>query len=185
MKEPQKVSEAVIKQTIDDTFRQVLEENSLALWTPNAMLDLLRRMDLSPDEKVVQGMTIAQTLGIDSPGEYMTKVIKTQEQLDAAVEALRGEGRKIPTFLRKAYKQAGQSLPRRGGPGRSALLTPQEAAIMCDQVSLFYREKNSLKKSLQMAAELSPKLLGGKKVGPRTLHKHWIKRDEYPADSKH
>jgi hypothetical protein len=181
MKKKRTVSAAVVEKQIDEAFQKVLEENNLALWSREEKLDLLKRMDLSPEEKIVQGMSLAATLGIESPGKHLATLIETQEELDEALKTLRSDGRKIPTVFRRGLKMASNSLPRRGGPGRKELLTPAEATIMCDQISTFNRQKHSLKKCLEMASELSPKLLHGKTVSPRTLHKHWIKRDTYPS----
>ena len=84
----------------------------------------------------------------------------------------------MPTAIRKAFKEVGHALPRRGGPGRQAKLNAKQAAQVCDQIALFVRQGQTLKEALQKVAELTPTLLG-KKVGARTLQKAWDKRREY------
>jgi hypothetical protein len=164
---------------IDSTFQEILEENGLARWDRAEMLENLRRMDLSPEEKVVRGMTIAMSLGIDSPGKYLAKYIKTQEQLDMTLADMRRKGSKMSTIMKKGLRGAALSLPRRGGPGRRPILTPREIGILLDQVAVFIRQGFSNKQSYEETAKLSPRLLKGKKVGARTIQKYWPDREKY------
>jgi hypothetical protein len=166
---------------IDATFQQILEENGLARWNRAEMLENLRRMDISPEEKVARGMTIAMCLGIDSPGEYLAKEIKTQKQLDTTLETLRREGPKMSTILKKGLRKAALSIRRRGGPGRSPILKPGEIVILLDQAAAFMRLGFSHKKSYEETAKVSPTLLRGKKVGARTIQKYWLDREKYPS----
>jgi len=72
----------------------------------------------------------------------------------------------MPTAIRKATKELGHALPRRGGPGRQPKLNVAQAAHVCDQIALFMRQGHTPKDALQKVAELTPTLLG-KKVGAR------------------
>jgi hypothetical protein len=171
----------VVANQIDATFQRILEENGLARWNRDEMLENLRRMDLSPEEKVARGMTIAMCLGIDSPGNYLAQDITTQEQLDATLETMMREGSKMSTIMKKGLRKAALSIRRRGGPGRSPILNSTEIGLLCDQVAAFIRQKYSTKKSCEETAKLSPTLLGGKKVGARTIQKYWDEREKYPS----
>jgi DNA invertase Pin-like site-specific DNA recombinase len=91
---------------------------------------------------------------------------------------IREVGEKMPTAIRKATKELGHALPRRGGPGRQPKLTGTQAAKACDQIGLFVRQGHTVKEALKKVAELTPGLFG-KKVGARTLQKAWDKRSEY------
>jgi len=172
----------VVAQKIDETWQSILAENGLALWGSSELLGLLKRADLPPETRVAKGMTLAMTLGIESPGKYLAKKIKTQEQLENVLLTMRQVGNKMPSMLRKGLKVAGRSLPRRGGPGRQKSLTDQEAATLCDHVARFHRTGLSIKDSLKEAAALCPKLFNGKTVGVRTLQSYWIKRDKLPSE---
>ena len=171
----------VVAQKIDETFQAILADNGLALWSSSELLALLNRADLPPETRVANGMTLAMTLGIESPGKHLAKQIKTQEQLEKVLLTMRQAGNKMPSILRKGLKQAGRSLPRKGGPGRQRSLTDQEAATLCDQVARFHRMKYPIKAALKMAADLCPKLFNGKTVGVRTLQTYWVNRDKLPS----
>lgn len=176
------ISEEEVKQKIDKVFREILQENHMALWSPAQMLEMLRDMKLSPEEKIVEGMTLGMTIGLESPGAYLANRIETPEQLDETLKTMRRLGAKWPTMLRTGLKAAADTLARRGGPGCNTILTKEEAAIICDQIAAFIRQKHSVRKSLKMASELCPKLFGGKTASPRTLATLWGKRDEYKTE---
>ena len=169
---------AAIAKRVDDTWQEVLQENKL-VWSKADISKMLLHIDVPPETAIARGMTIGAAIGLTSAGKRIAGHIKSEEQLLRVLQEMRSSGSKIPSILRKASKEMLKALPRRGGPGRQPKLSPREASLMCDQIALFIRQKNSLKKSLQRASELSPSILKGKKVGSRTLQKAWDKRDEH------
>ncbi len=167
-----------IAKRIDAAWHEVLEENGLA-FDKSDFMEALKQIDLSPETAIAKGLTIGAAIGLTSAGKQIAHQIKDEKQLDDVLQDMRTNGTKIPSLLRRAVKEMTQTLPRRGGPGRKPKLSPKEARIMCDQISLFIRQKNSLKKSLQLTSNLAPSLLNGKKVGARTLQNAWKERDLY------
>ena len=168
---------AAIAKRIDDVWREILQENKL-VWSKADVRQMLHVLDLPPETAIARGMTIGAAIGLTSAGKQIANRIKSEEQLLRVLQEMRSNGSKIPSLLRKATKEMLKALPRRGGPGRQPKLSPREARLMCDQIALFIRQKHSLKKSLQLASDLSVSILNGKKVGSRTLQKAWAKRDE-------
>lgn len=103
------------------------------------------------------------------------KDIKTEEQLAEQLTRL-GEGaEQFPTQIRKAMKELAAFLPRRGGPGRQPKLDAALARKACDQIATLIRHGDSVKGALHKVSAASPTLLG-KRVGARTLQKHWLQR---------
>jgi hypothetical protein len=144
--------------------------------TPAQLSQLLKDADRKTTEQNLKaGMAFAlRTLGTD----HLKKAnIKTEEQFAKACEQLGEVKEKMPTAVRKALRELAKSLPRRGGPGRQALLSLQEANRACDHIATFIRQGYTLKAALRLVAEASMALLG-KKVGARTLQKAWDKRDQ-------
>lgn len=111
---------------------------------------------------------------------YGTK-IKTEKQLEAALQEIREVREKMPTVVRRALKAVSNMLPRRGGPGRQPKLNRNEASKACDHIAMFIRQKHTLKEALQMMSDSSPSILG-KKVGARTLQKAWDRRDKLTSE---
>jgi hypothetical protein len=179
MKKPPKMNRAEIVRRVDEEWSQMLERSGLG-WSRVAAKKMLRAMDLPPETIVAYGVTWGAALGLSSLGDEIAHEVKSQEQLEEVLQGMRERGEEMPTLFRKAVKDVVRALPRRGGPGRQPKLSPKEASLMCDQISLFIRQKMKLKQALQKASELSPSLLGGKKVSPRTLQKAWDSRDKFP-----
>lgn len=167
---------------LDETWRTILSENGIDL-DPAELSHILTKSGLSLDTVVAHGLTIGAAVGLRSIGDRFVQDVKTRQQLDIVLLHMREAGDKLPSILRKASKQMVLGLRRNGGPGRKPKLSPREAVLMCDQIAAFIRTKCSLKQALQMASELSPSLLDGKRVSPRTLQKAWDKRDQYLPES--
>lgn len=105
-----------------------------------------------------------------------TQRIVTEDDLIRREQEIRRAGRDLPSMLRKVLKAHAASLPRRGGPGRGRLLSPEEASRACDHIAELLRRKHTVKDALAKTAEASVRLFG-KKVGARTLQKAWAQRD--------
>jgi hypothetical protein len=179
MKKPQRLSRAEIEREVEQAWQQMLENNGSFEWNPTSVEKTLKQTNVPRETRVVQGLTMGAALGLGGMGKNLASHIKTREQLEEILREIRKCGEMMPTILRKATKQMIGTLPRRGGPGRRPKLDRKEASQMCDQIALFIRQKYSLKQALQKVSELSPSILSGKKVSPRTLQKAWGRRDEF------
>jgi hypothetical protein len=180
LKRSRALSQAEIARRIDEAYRKILEENGLSLWSPDELKDMLKTVHLSPHTTLVRGLTIGAMIGISSPGKKLAPMIKSEEQLDRVLEGLREHFDKSPTMMRKAAKDMMRALPRKGGPGRQRKLSPEEASLMCDQIGQLIREGKKLKPALEEAAKQSSRILGGKRVGARTLQNAWNDRQKFP-----
>jgi hypothetical protein len=142
---------------------------------------ILRKGDIPASKQSKGAQTfktgLAQLLGNNLRNHINRTPVKTDTQLEAALQEVREAGEKMPTILRKAAKEFTRALPRRGGPGRQRKLNPNEASKVCDHIATFIRQGQTLKDALKKMAELSPSILG-KKVGARTLQKAWDSRDK-------
>jgi len=161
---------------IDKSWRAILAENHL-VWSTAELKKMLTATELSPETRIARGLSLGAAIGLGSIGKEVARQLKTEEQFNKLLKEMRVAGDRIPTLLRKATKEMLRVLPRRGGPGRLPKLSPKEASQMCDQVAIFIRQKHTVKRSLQMAAELSSTILNGKTVSARTLQKWWNTRD--------
>jgi len=184
LKKPKKLTEAEVARRLDETFHKILEENGLLLWSPDELKEMLKSVHISPNTKLARGLSIGAMIGLSSAGKKVAPLIKTEEQLDRALQAMRQQGDKIPTMMRKAAKEMTLMLPRRGGPGRQPKLTAEEKSLMCDLIASFIRQKMKLKPALAKASEQAPGMLGGKKVSARTLQKAWDERDKIPSNRR-
>lgn len=170
------LSRAEIEQTLNREWSAILEESRLNP-DPDALRKLSKTKGLQPEVYVAGGLTITIGALLQNFGKKVASnpKIKSEEDLQRVVRAMREVRNELPTQIRKAVKQVTTSLPRRGGPGRQPKLLPNEASQMCDQIATFLRHKHTLKQALQKVSDLTPQLLG-KRVSPRTLQKGWDKR---------
>ena len=165
---------------LEQAWGDVLKENGLI--PSNAdVRKTLKEVHLAQNAPIGRGLTIGMSLGLGGIGKAMGKRVKTEAQLQNALALIRDAGEKMPAAIRKATKELGHALPRRGGPGRQPKLNPTQAAQVCDQIALFLRQGNTLKDALPKVAALTPSLFG-KKVGARTIQKAWDKRRDYRSE---
>jgi len=167
---------------VDAAYRELLEGTGFK-FDPAEMNRLLKASTVSPHKRVAKGLSLGMALGILSWGKTASRQIRTEEQLNKVLLKLKEAKEELPTLARKATKEVLSKLPRRGGPGRTPKLNARESTIVCDQIGVFIRQKNTLKKSLAKTAELTLTLLG-KKVSARTLQKAWDKRDQFTGSTK-
>lgn len=179
MTNTERLTRAEITRRVKQAWQDMLEKNGFLKWSPESVKAQLKQMNVPRETIVTQGLTVGAALGLGGMGKGLARDIKTREELDKILLEIRRIGEELPTIIRKATKQMTSTLPRRGGPGRQPKLTTKEASQMCDQIALSIRQKHSLKQALQNVSELSASILGGKKVGSRTLQKAWDKRDEF------
>jgi len=165
---------------LEQAWRDVLSENGL-IPSQAEVRKALTEVHLSPKAPIGRGLTIGMSLGLGGLGKAIARKVKTEAQLQNALACIREAGEKMPTAIRKATKELGHALPRRGGPGRQPKLNAMQAAQVCDQIALFVRQGHTLKDALEKVAGLTPTLLG-KKVGARTLQKAWDRRREYRSE---
>ena len=153
------------------------EENSL-LFSSGDMVAGLEKLGIDPESRFgsAETMNIGAMLGISSPGEALADNVKTEDQLNRVLSALQTQGRKIPSLLRKLYKNASSQLPRTGGPGRKRRLGDEEIALLLDHVARLIREGRKTKRAIIETSKLSPDLLDGKQIGARTLQTYWSQR---------
>lgn len=181
MEKKVRLTKAKIETQLDEAWREVLKESGLI----SSFADIkrgLRELNLSPELDLGSGFTLGMSLGLVNAGKILARKVKTEVELEKALREIKEAGEKMPTAMRKAFKEVARSLPRRGGPGRRPKLSPKEASLMCDQIALFIRQKYGLKEALRKAADLSPSILSGKKVSPRTLQKAWDMRGELTSE---
>jgi hypothetical protein len=174
---PKRFNRHSAEKKLEQAWRDVLNENGL-IPGPAEVKKILREVHLSHEAPIGRGLTIGMSLGLGGIGKALARKVKTETQLEDALTRIREAGEKMPTAIRKATKELGHALPRRGGPGRQPKLTATKAAKACDQIGLFVRQGHTVKEALKKVAELTPSLFG-KKVGARTLQKAWDKRSEY------
>lgn len=167
---------------LESAWRDVLNENRL-IPSPAEVKKTLKEVQLSQNASIGSGLTIGMSLGLGGIGKALARKVKNEAQLQEALARIREAREKMPTAIRKATKELGHALPRRGGPGRQPKLNGTQAAQVCDQIALFMRQGYTLKTSLHKVAELSPTLFG-KKIGARTLQKAWDKRSEHLGSSR-
>jgi hypothetical protein len=165
---------------LEEAWRDVLKKNGLAQ-NPAEVRQVLSDVRLSPKTPLARGLNIGMSVGLGGLGRAMAQKVKSERQLENALALIREAGEKMPTAIRKALKELGHALPRRGGPGRQPKLNTMQAGHVCDQIALLLRQGHKLKSALQKVAELTPTLLG-KKVGARTLQKAWDRRGEYRSE---
>jgi len=181
MEKKARLTKAEIARRLDEAWREVLKETGLPS-SPAEMRKVLKEVNVSPELPLARGLTLGIALGLGGLGKTLARKVKTEEQLEKALQETKEVGEKMPTAIRRAIKEVASSLPRRGGPGRRPKLSPKEASVMCDQIALFIRQKYGLKEALKKAADLSPSILGGKKVSARTLQKAWGRRAEFTSE---
>lgn len=176
MAKAKKRSRAEVQQQLNQEWIAMLEESRVNP-SPDALAKLAKTKGLRPELLVAGGLTITVGMLLQNFGKTFASAAKIEndEQLHAAIRAIKEVRNQLPTVIRKAMKQITATLPRRGGPGRQPKLKPNEASQMCDQIATFIRQNNNLKQALQKVSQLTPQLLG-KKVSPRTLQKAWNKR---------
>lgn len=179
---PKRLTKKEITKRFDAAYRDLLEGTGLKL-DVDEMKRVLKASNISPHHRVAEGMSLGMALGVLSWGTTASRAIKTEDQLNKVLLKLKDMKEKLPTLARKATKEVVSKLPRRGGPGRTPLLNARESSMVCDQIGVFIRQKNSVNESLAKTAELTPTLLG-KKVSARTLQKAWDKRDQFIGNTK-
>jgi hypothetical protein len=167
---------------VDAAYRDLLEGTGFK-FDPDEMNRVLNSSNVSPHKRVAKGLSLGMALGVLSWGRTASREIRTEAQLDKVLLKLREAKEQLPTLARKAAKEVLSKLPRRGGPGRTPKLNARESSMVCDQIGVFIRQKNTLKESLAKTAELTLTLLG-KKVSARTLQKAWDKRDQFIGNTK-
>jgi hypothetical protein len=181
-KKQKRLTKKEIAKRIDAAYRDLLEGTGFKV-DPNEVNRTLKASNISPHKRVATGISWGMALGVLSWGNIASRDIKTEEQLNKVLLDLKEAKERLPTLARKATKEVLSKLPRRGGPGRTPKLNARESSMVCDQIGLFIRQKNTLKESLAKTAELSLTLLG-KKVSARTLQKAWDKRDQFIGNTK-
>jgi hypothetical protein len=182
MTKNKRLTKKEISARVDAAYRDLLEGTGFK-FDPAEMDRVLKASNVSPHKRVAKGLSLGMALGVLSWGQTASREIKTEEQLDKVLLKLKEAKEELPTLARKATKEVLSKLPRRGGPGRTPKLNTRESSMVCDQIGVFIRQKNTLKQSLSKTAELTPNLLG-KKVSARTLQKAWDKRDEFIGNTK-
>lgn len=176
------LSEAEVARIIDEEWQKILRESGFT-WSPGEVRELFEHIELSPETTVAKGIKLGAAIGLSSggktAGQTVAPSIKTREQLDRFLQELKQQGDRMPTMFRQGVKEVNRLLPRRGGPGRHHKLTLKEATLMCDCIAEIRRhQKVSDKESLEIASKKSPQILGGKKIGARTLWDVWDNRDK-------
>ena len=179
-KNRKRFNQRLAEKKLEQAWRDVLSENGL-IPSPAEVRKVLKEVHLSQKAPIGRGLTIGMSLGLGGIGKALARKVKTDAQFQNALAHIREAGEKMPTAIRKATKELGRTLPRRGGPGRQPKLNVMQAAQACDQIAVFLRQGHALKDALQKVAELTPALFG-KKVGARTLQKAWDKRREYRSE---
>ena len=164
-----------IEERLDQAWQETLQSIGLVA-SPSEAKKLIEQVGSRERQS---GIKFGMALEMRNWGKALAKKrqIKNEQQLAQALQDLKRVGDEMPSLMRKAVKQFVGSLPRKGGPGRQPKLNQKDAALACDQIALFIRQKDNLKQALQKVADLSPTLFG-KKVGARTLQKAWDKRGE-------
>jgi hypothetical protein len=181
MKRRMRFNRREAERQLEQAWRDMLTENGL-IPSQAEVRKSLREVHLSQKAPIGRGVTIGMSLALGGIGKALARSVKTEEQLQNALARIREAGEKMPTAIRKATKELGRALPRRGGPGRQPKLNAMQAAEVCDQIALFLRQGYRLKAALPKVAELTLTLFG-KRVGARTLQKAWDKRREYRSES--
>jgi hypothetical protein len=75
---------------------------------------------------------LAKAMGLQMAFESSEKLfasIRTEEDLNRAVQAFEAATEQAPTIARNVIEKIGAKLPRRGGPGRTPKLDPQESTM--------------------------------------------------------
>lgn len=181
-KQQNRLTKKEIATRVDAAYQDLLEGTGFKV-DPDEMNRVLRASNVSPHKRVAKGISLGMALGVLSWGQAASRAIKTEEQLEKVLRDIKAAKETLPTLARKATKEVLSKLPRRGGPGRTPKLNAKESSMVCDQIGVFIRQKNTLKESLAKTAELTPTLLG-KKVSARTLQKAWDKRDQFTGNTK-
>jgi hypothetical protein len=188
---PKRLTKSAAKKRLVQEWQQTLETcfgltpgqiNRLA--DGNFLRDVKDTGDLTDRNANEHNLKIGLAFALGKIAKIQTSQadITTEQQLEAALRQIGEVKEKMPTAIRKALKDLTKGLPRRGGPGRQPKLNAKEASQMCDQIALFIRRKHNLKEALRLASELSPSILTGKKVSPRTLQKAWDRRGEFEGE---
>jgi len=181
-KRQSRLTKKEVARRVDAAYRDLLEGTGFKL-DPDEMNRVLKASNVSPHKRVAKGLSLGMALGVLSWGRTASREIRKEEQLKKVLLKLKKTKEQLPTLARKATKELLSKLPRRGGPGRTPKLNARESSMVCDQIGVFIRQKNTLKESLSKTAELTPTLLG-KKVSARTLQKAWDKRDQFTDNTK-
>ncbi len=172
-----KLSRAEIERRLNQEWNAILAENKI-IPDQDAVKKVMKKGHAQPEFLIALGFTgtIGMTLQNFVRTIATTAKIKDEQHLLEVIRSMREVGYKLPTVMRKAMKEIKSTLPRHGGPGRTPKLTPKEAVEMCSQIGMFITRGDKLKEALQRVSDLTPQLLLGKKVSPRTLQKAWDKR---------
>ncbi len=101
--------------------------------------------------------------------------IHTERELSRKIEEVRQRSEGLPTAIRATLRQFAASLPRRGGPGRTPKLTPEQEKNARQHILDFIGQGCGMKAAIGRTAAASPALLGTK-VGVRTLETIWARR---------
>jgi hypothetical protein len=133
-------------------------------------------IDAIESTKAVKATTRA-LIGVDVRRALRAKAkqIKTEEQLEHEVALAREFAETFPTEARKELKKFASSLPRRGGPGRTAKLTEERAKQACKQIAAAIHDGDKTKAALARVSKASLSLWGIT-ISPRTLQKAWNNR---------
>jgi hypothetical protein len=134
---------------------------------------------LPPGEQLPKAVQLALRFGMGLATKREAQQIKTREDLNHVLATISKASERAPTILRKGLKEFQRDLPRRGGPGRKKILTPQETAFLFDRIAEKFRKGTPIKEAIRETAEEASELVG-KKVGARTLENSWAKRNEFP-----
>jgi hypothetical protein len=180
MKKTRKLTQKEIHRTLDREWEDTIK--SCFGVTPDEARKKFGLYD-SNTETPIRGLKLATVFALGGYGKHLAKKykIRTQQDLQKAVEKMRNVRQKMPSATRKAFKIIASTLPRAGGPGRQPKLNRQEASKVCDQIGVFIRQGCHLKEALLKTADLCPTMLG-KKVGPRTLQKAWDRRKKTTSE---
>ncbi len=189
MNKGKRLTRTVIKKRLTQAWQKALEDcyglspTQARQLVKGMAVKGTRRAALEDRSTVAKKLNAAIAMALADVGRYFINKskIRTQQQLDKALEEIKQAREKMPTATRKAMKIVSTMLPRRGGPGRQPKLNSREASKACDHIAMFIRQKHTLKQSLQLMAQSSQSILG-KKVGARTLQKAWDKRDQLTGE---
>jgi len=99
----------------------------------------------------------------------------TAKEVDSTIAGLKSKAKDLPAAIRKALMVIRKDLPRRGGPGRRAVLGSAEKIDACEQVATMFKTKNMPLPQIFEAVASSFRAKGIQ-VSARTIKRTWENR---------
>ena len=166
------------RRQLDEAFRNF----AVQLGVDPDLLDSNIRFGPSSELSPEQQHELAKAKGLQIVLESVLSGIRTEVDLQQALQTILARTERASTVAREAMDQIRADLPRRGGPGRGPKLDRRESTIVCKEIlKLVGVRKYRLKDALSEVSKMCPEILH-KTVSPRTLQKAWDKRDEFLAE---